>query len=174
MKKSRMIVLCFIVLAGIVNFAYAELSVVYVNSDRILAEYELAKEAQIQLDKEAKELEKQYRQLIAERDSLFQAYDRQKLILSEERRAEKENEITTKEQVIQRFQVEKLGPQGAIYAKQQELIGPVLEKIKMVIQEIGKREKYDYIMDTVAGNILYAEPKFDITDDVLYELQRSE
>ena len=67
-----------------------------------------------------------------------------------------------------------MGPEGEIYRKQAELVGPVLEKIKSVIEKVGKENEYDYIFDTVAGNILYAEPVHDLTDKVLYELKRND
>jgi len=146
----------------------------YVNSDRILAEFEEAKEAQQKLDVEAKKLEDEYRGMLGKLDSLNRDFERQKMIMSETRRKTKENEITQLQQSIQRYQVEKMGPEGEIYRKQAELVGPVLEKIKAVIEKVGKGNKYDYIFDTVAGNILYAEPVHDLTDKVLYELKRNE
>ena len=145
----------------------------YVNSDRILTEFDEAKEAQRKLDVEAKKLEDEYRGLLNKLDSLSRDFERQKMIMSESRRLTKENEITQLQQSIQRYQVEKMGPEGEIYKKQAELVGPVLEKIKAVIEKVGKENKYDYIFDTVAGNILYAEPVHDLTDKVLYELKRS-
>jgi len=126
------------------------------------------------LDIEAKKLENEYRGMLATLDSLGRDYERQKMIMSETRRQTKENEISQLQQSIQRYQVEKLGPEGEIYRKQAELVGPVLEKIKTVIEKVGKENKYDYIFDTVAGNILYAEPVHDLTDKVLYELKRND
>ena len=156
------------------NLLAQSVTIGYVNSDRILAEFEEAKEAQRKLDVEAKKLEDEYRGMLGNLDSLNRDYERQKMIMSETRRQTKENEITQLQQAIQRYQVEKMGPEGEIYQKQAELVGPVLEKIKTVIEKVGKDNKYDYIFDTVAGNILYAEPVHDLTDKVLYELKRND
>ncbi|MBU1872177.1 OmpH family outer membrane protein, partial [bacterium] len=156
------------------NLLAQNVKIGYVNSDRILAEFEEAKEAQRKLDVEAKKLEDEYRGMLGKLDSLNRDFERQKMIMSETRRKTKENEITQLQQSIQRYQVEKMGPEGEIYRKQAELVGPVLEKIKAVIEKVGKGNKYDYIFDTVAGNILYAEPVHDLTDKVLYELKRNE
>lgn len=173
MKKFSLISL---VLAALLTFgaqAQAQLKIGYVNSDRILNEFEEAKEAQIKLDSEARKLQEQYQGMLVKLDSLQREYDKQKMMMSEARRKTKEQEITTLQESIQRFQVDKLGPEGEIYKKQNELVAPIIEKIKRVIEKIGKAEKYDYIFDTVAGNILYAEPALDLTDKVLYELKRS-
>ncbi|MCD6206008.1 MAG: OmpH family outer membrane protein [Candidatus Marinimicrobia bacterium] len=174
MKKIIMITLGLLLVLSSANlFAQQGMKIGYVNSDRILQEFEEAKEAQRKLDVEAKKLEDEYRGLLAKLDSLNKDYERQKMIMSETRRQAKENEIAQLQQTIQSYQVDKMGPQGEIYQKQAELVGPVLEKIKAVIEKVGKENKYDFIFDTVAGNILYAEPVYDLTDKVLYELKRS-
>jgi len=173
-KKIATILFGFLIVAGIANVAHAEIRIGYVNSDRILSEYDDAKEAQSKLDVEARKLENEYRELLTQLDSLSQEFDRQKMIMSESRRQEKEQEIANLQTTIQGFQVNKMGPEGEIYQKQAELVGPVLEKIKRVIAKVGKDNKYDYILDTVAGNVLYADPAHDLTDKVIYELQRTE
>lgn len=173
MKKMTMLMVGLLVAMGSTDLLAQAMKIGYVNSDRILAEFDEAKEAQRKLDVEAKKLEDEYRGLLNKLDSLSRDFERQKMIMSESRRLTKENEITQLQQSIQRYQVEKMGPEGEIYKKQAELVGPVLEKIKAVIEKVGKENKYDYIFDTVAGNILYAEPVHDLTDKVLYELKRS-
>ncbi|MFH1214637.1 MAG: OmpH family outer membrane protein [Candidatus Neomarinimicrobiota bacterium] len=173
MKKVVMIVLGMLVMAGWTNIAQAQIKVGYVNSDRILGEYDEAKEAQSKLDIEAKKLEDEYRGMLAKLDSLQKDYERQKMMMSETRRKTKEAEVAQLQESIQKYQVEKLGPEGEIYKKQAELVSPILEKVKKVIEKVGKDNKYDYIFDTVQGNILYAEPAHDLTDKVIYELKRT-
>ncbi|MBO8130347.1 MAG: OmpH family outer membrane protein [Candidatus Marinimicrobia bacterium] len=163
------IAICLIILAGNLN---AQLKIGYVNSEVILKEYDEAREAQAKLDMEAKKIQDEYQRMLAKLDSLQREYERQRLIMSEARRTEKENEIASLQREIQEYQIKKLGPDGEIYKKQAEYVGPVLEKIRKVIQKIGEEGKYDYIFDSVAGNILFADPAHDLTDQVLYELKR--
>jgi len=168
--KKTFLVIIFVFVLVIVGSLSAQIKIGYVDSQRILNEFDEAREAQAKLDMEAKKLQDEYQRLLAKLDSLNKEYERQRLIMSETRRKEKEEEIMELQRQIQDFQVNKLGPNGEIYQKQAELVGPVLEKIKKVIQKI--EENYDYIFDTVAGNILYADPAHDLTDKVLYELKR--
>lgn len=172
MGKKVFFVIIFAFVLAIAGILNAQIKVGYVDSQRILNEFDEAREAQAKLDMEAKKLQDEYQKLLAKLDSLNKEYERQRLIMSETRRKEKEDEIMELQRQIQDFQVKKLGPNGEIYQKQAELVGPVLEKIKKVIQKIGEEENYDYIFDTVAGNILYADPAHDLTDKVLYELKR--
>lgn len=110
-----------------------------------------------------------------ELEQLREQFDSQSLLLSESKKAEKAQEIQNLYLKMQQFQQQKWAPgTGEIYKKQEELMAPVLEKINGVIKQLGDDEKYDYIFDTVAGNILYASDKqVDLTDKVLEELQKS-
>lgn len=152
--------------------AMAQLKVAYVNSDRIMQEWEEASEAQKKLDAEAQKLEERYREMTAEFDSLSKQFQQQQYVMSEERRQEKQRELQQLQQRIQRFQMENVGPQGQIYAKQEEILGPVLDKINRAIKKVASDNNYDYVFDSVGGNLLYAEEKHNITADVLYELRR--
>ncbi|MBN2281528.1 MAG: OmpH family outer membrane protein [Candidatus Marinimicrobia bacterium] len=173
MKKLSIVLIAGLVLmTGLVSKVAAEQKIGFVNSDRILAEYKEAQEAQSKLDVEAKKLQDEYQMMILKLDSLRQSYEQQKMLMSESRRKEKEDEIIKLQQNIQVFQQQKLGPQGEIYQKQNEIVGPVLEKVKNIIKEVAEEKNYDFIFDTVAGNILYAEPVHDMTDDVIYKLER--
>ena len=173
MKKLVMLVMVSLVMvSGLFTTALAEQKIAFVNSDRILAEYKEAQEAQSKLDVEARKLQEEYQGMIMQLDSLQKAYEQQKMMMSESRRGEKEAEMVKLQQNIQVFQQQKLGPQGEIYQKQNEIVGPVLEKVKNVIKKVADDGNYDFVFDTVSGNILYAEPVYDITEKVIYELDR--
>ena len=144
----------------------------YINSEFILSQFEEFKEAQNKLEVEGRKLEKQYYDMAATLDSMQQEYERQKFLMTETNRAAKENDMRRLAESIQKFQVEKLGPQGEFYQKQQALADPVLQKINAAIKRVGEDGSYDFIFDTVAGNILYAQEKYDLTEKVLKELQK--
>jgi len=144
----------------------------YVNSDYILNEFEEFREAQSKLEVEGRKLENQYYAMAARLDSMQQEFERQKFLMTEANRNAKEAEMRRLAEEIQRFQVEKLGPQGDFYKKQAELADPVLKKINDAIKRVGDEGGYDFIFDTVAGNILYAQEDYDLTQRVLEELRK--
>ena len=69
--------------------------------------------------------------------------------------------------------MEKFGPEGEIYRKQNQLLKPVLAKVDEAIQAVGKRQQYDYIMYAVGGAIVYALDSNNLTEDVIEELRKS-
>jgi len=144
----------------------------YINSEIILSQSEEFSEAQSKLEVEGKKLEKRYYDMAATLDSLQKDYERQKFLMTESNRGIKENQMRRLADDIQKFQVEKLGPKGEFYQKQQAMADPILQKINAAIKKVGEDGGYDFIFDTVAGNVLYAQEKYDLTDKVIKELQK--
>ena len=153
----------------------ADMKIGYIDSNRIMQELDEVREVRVQLEKEQRRMEVEMQQMIGRRDSLVQAYELQKILLVDEnKRIEKEREIQMLEQNIERFQMEKFGPNGGeIYKLQNQLLAPVLSKIDAAIQKIGKERGYNYIMDAVSGALVYAIESHDLTDEVIDELRSS-
>jgi len=160
------------VFAGWSN-SYAQLKIRYINSQRILAEYPEAQDVQKKLDEIRSGYETEYNKMLQDYDNLLKEIDNQSLLLSPEKKAEKEKQAQELGMQIERYRQDKLGPQGEFYKKNMELTQPLYDKIDQIIQKIGDAEGYDYIMDVVQGVVLYAKPEYDITDQVLEELNKS-
>ncbi len=163
---------CVIVIFGLLS---ADMKIGYIDSNRIMQELDEVREVRVELEKEQRKMEIEMQNMISRRDSLVQAYELQKILLVDEnKRLEKEREIQTLEQSIERFQMEKFGPNGGeIYKLQNQLLAPVLSKIDAAIQKIGKERGYNYIMDAVSGALVYAIESHDLTDEVIEELRSS-
>ena len=146
----------------------------YIDSNRIMNELDEVREVKVELEKEQRRLEAEMETMITKRDSLIQSYKLQKILLVDEnKRVEKEQEIEVMTQMIEQFQMEKFGPNGGeIYRIQNTLLQPVLAKIDAAIQKIGKERGYDYIMDAVSGALVYAIPPHDLTDQIIEELRK--
>ena len=161
-----------IVVLAFLSVLVSEFKIGYLNADKILTELDEVRQVQIQLEKEQRKIESDYMNLEMELDSLFRSYEQQKMLMSEERRSKLEKTLTDKQAEIQRFQAEKVGPQGEIYKIHDQLMAPVYAKIDEAIQKVGKQEGYDYIFNVVSGGIVYALPQYDLTDLVVKELEK--
>lgn len=153
----------------------ADMKIGYIDSNRIMNELDEVREVKVELEKEQRKMEVDMQSMISKRDSLVQAYELQKILLVDEnKRMEKEREIVLLEQNIEKFQMEKFGPNGGeIYKLQNQLLAPVLSKIDAAIQKIGKERGYNYILDAVSGALVYAIESHDLTDEVIKELRES-
>ncbi len=158
---------------ALTSFALADVKIGYVDSNEIMNNFDEVRQVQADLEKEQRRLESEFNELVYSLDSLKQDYDRQRLLMSDARRNEKENEIINKEKSVQKFQLDKFGPEGEIYKTQNQLLKPVLAKIDVAIQKVGSERGYDFILDAMSGALLYALDSHNLTEDVMDELAKA-
>ncbi|MFH1011294.1 MAG: OmpH family outer membrane protein [bacterium] len=149
-----------------------ELKLGYIDSERILSEFEDSKEAQKKLAEESRTWETQagsMRQQIADMEAEL---EKQSLLLSEEKKAEKLQELQALYMKFQQFQQEIWGQDGKLFQRNLELTRPVVEKINAAISKIGDEDDYDFILDASQGNVVHAKAEYDLTDRVLELLKK--
>ncbi len=144
----------------------------YVESQRILNEYQEYVDAQKQLEQLRNKYDAEYQKMVKEYNDLLQEIDSQSLLLSPEKKQQKMQEAQDKALAIEKYKYEKLGPQGEFYQKSMEITKPIIDKINKLIAKIGEEEGYDFIFDASSGALVHAKPKYDITDQVIEELNK--
>lgn len=165
----------FTVLAVFIVFSLplsAQSKMGYVNSQKVLQDYQEAVDVQNKLDEIRNQYQAEYDSKVKEYQGMMQEIESQSLLLSEEKKQEKMREVQEKAAEIDRYKYEKLGPEGEFYKKNLEFTKPIYEKINKAIQKIGEDEEYDFIFDASSGALLHALPKYDITERVLEELNK--
>jgi len=106
-------------------------------------------------------------------EELITEYEKQKLILSEEKKREKEAAINAKRDALDLFTKDVYGPGGKAERKHAQLIGPLLEKITKAIEMVAIEENYDVIF-TLQSGLGYIKESMDVTDKVLKKLEEIE
>ncbi len=140
----------------------------YINSEAIMDQLPEAQEAQRQLDERVGEWQEELTQMQRTWQRKFEEYDKMKLIMSDQRRADAERELMDLDRQIAEFRDRRFGQDGELFRLQEELIRPIQDRIFLAIQEIAEEEAYDYVLDQ-SGDILlmYANEKWDLTQKVL-------
>jgi outer membrane protein len=123
--------------------------------------------AQEQLDKVAT----QWRQEIAvEQDkikAMYSKFQAEQVLLSEEMKRQREEEITAKEKEVRELQRQKFGPEGSLFKKREELVKPIQDKVYSAISQYATNRGYEFIFDKASSSgLLFADPKNDKTDDI--------
>jgi len=140
----------------------------YVDSQYILDNLPEYTEAQAQLDEVSAQWQKEIEAKFAEVDKMYQDYQAQAVLLPEDMKKKKEQEIADKEKETKNLQRQRFGQNGDLMKKRQELVKPIQEKVYNAIQEIATSSNYSVIFDkSGALTILYANPKYDISDEIL-------
>jgi outer membrane protein len=150
----------------------AQLKIGYIDSDTIMEQLPEAQDAQKKIDAQIQEWQEELNKLEREWKSMYDDYERRKLSMSEQRRAEVERELVAAEDKISAFRQEKFGVEGELFKKQEEVMKPVQNKVFNAIQEVAEEEELDFVFDR-SGDIifLYAKDEYDITNLVLEKLK---
>jgi len=152
------------------SFAFAQ-KYAFVDTEYILDRIPSYSAAQDKLDNMSNEWQKEIEALYAEVEKLYNDYQAERVLLTEEMRAEREEQIVTKETEAKDLQKTYFGREGMLFEKRQELIKPIQDEIYKAVKEIALSGNYAVIFDTSSGaNMLYTNPKYDKSDDVLEKL----
>lgn len=155
----------------IMSFAIFAQKFAYVDSDYILKNIPAYEAAQAQLDQMSVEWQKEIEALYAEIDKLYKDFQAEKVLLTEEMKTKREDEIIKKEKDAKDIQKKYFGKEGELYKKRQELIKPLQDDVFNAVREIATEGNYAAIFDTAGGlTMLYTDPKYDRSDEVLEKL----
>ncbi len=141
----------------------------YINSVQLLSELPDIKNADEQLQTFQAGLVEKGQGMMKSLEDNYQKYmaEAQSGSLSLVQQQQKEGELAKQQQEIQNYEYE---VQNQIGAKREELYAPILEKVRLVIEEIGKQEGYTMIFDSSAGGLLSADEGDDILNTVKAKL----
>jgi outer membrane protein len=167
MKKINLIILFFVLsVATAVAQRYG-----FVDSDYISKNIPAFATAQDQLDRLSQQWEKEVADGYDIVEQMYKAYQNEAPLLSTEMRTRREEAIINKEREVKVLQNNYFGMEGDLFKKREELVKPIQDEIMRVIKEIALEGNYTAIFDTASGgNILFANPRFDISDQVLEKL----
>ncbi len=173
-SMSRYIVVVCIVSIVYVGFSISafaqstEIKIGFVDLQRIIDSSEEGKQAQLEVQKKADELNLQAMQKKEELQAMKEDYEKQKDLLTVEARGEKLEEIRKIELEYNRFVKDSREELGR---SEQRVLKQLLEDVGRLVVEYGKENGYTIIFE--AGNILYGAENIEITDEIikLYNLR---
>jgi outer membrane protein len=167
MKKIGIIIAMFVLTSAMsVAQKYA-----FVDSEYIRKNIPAFTTAQEQLDKLSQQWEKEIADGYAVVEQMYKSYQNEAVLLSQEMKTKREETIITKEKEMKALQNKYFGMEGDLFKKREELVKPIQDEILKAIKELAVEGSYAVIFDTAAGgNILFANPKFDLSDQVLEKL----
>jgi outer membrane protein len=167
MKKSLFTLLLCTLIAG---SSFAQRYAV-IDSKYILSKLPDYKDAQQKLDQFSQMWQQELDQKSADLDKMYKEYDAEKVMLSDELKKKREDELYNKEKELRDLQRKRFGYQGDLFKKREELIKPIQDRVYNAIQKLAAAKLYDFILDKSEGiTVIFADPKLDKSDDVLKEL----
>ncbi|HNE28251.1 MAG TPA: OmpH family outer membrane protein [Saprospiraceae bacterium] len=141
--------------------------IAYVDVTAVLESLPDYQKAQEQLDKIAT----QWRQEIAQEQDkikgMYSKFQAEQVLLSEDMKKQREDEIVAKEKEVRELQRQKFGPEGALFKKREELVKPIQDRVYSTIEKYAQDKGFDFIFDKgSASGMLYADKRYDKTEDI--------
>jgi len=166
---KQLFVILAILIASYTN-SYAQ-KLAFVDTEYILSEMKDYQNAQKKLDGVVARWKGEIEQRYQEIDNMYKRFQAEQVLLSENDKARREQEIVDRENQVRSFQREKFGEKGALFQERQKLIRPIQDKVYGAVESVVGKKSLDFVLDKSSGAaILFANPKFDITKDVFREL----
>lgn len=143
----------------------------YIDSDYILENMDEYNEAKEKLDKFAKRWQKEISDRYAVVKKKKDEFDRVEAILPEEERESRKEEIEKLESETLELQQLRFGVNGDLFAKRKELIQPIQDKVFEALEKVASSGRYAFVFDKAnQSNLIFADPKYDLSKRVLREL----
>ncbi|MDP2424572.1 MAG: OmpH family outer membrane protein [Bacteroidales bacterium] len=143
----------------------------YVDTDYILEHIPEYNSAQATLDNLTVQWQKEIEAKFAEIEKMYKTYQTESVLLPEEMKRKREDEIIKKEKEVKDLQQKRFGKEGDLTKKREELIKPIQEKIYTALQEIANQGNYAVIFDKAGSlSMVYTNPRFDISEEVLTKM----
>jgi len=168
----------FIILSLIVATVNAQTKgnkVGYIDMEYILQNVPNYIEAKAQLEQKAQKWKQEIEAKKIEINKLTEALKAEKPLLTAELIEEREAEIKFLENEKLDYQQKRFGPNGDLIIQKAGLVKPIQDQVFTAVQDIAEARKYDFIFDKSSHlTILFAAKRFDISDQVIRVLNRTE
>jgi len=144
----------------------------YVDVVRLKQEYKEFRDAEAQFEKYMAVQQAKADSMQQEMQQMVDRLEKQDMMLTEQAKNELRERLVVKQNEYQMFANQVMGADGEAAQREFELSKPIIEKINTVIKLIALKGDYAFILDSTAGTVLYGNEKYDITQQVLAELNK--
>ena len=166
----KRIVLLLAVLAAFAGSARAQ-KFALIDMEYILKNipaYEMANE---QLKQISLRWEKEITAQAQKVEAMYKEYQSNAVFYTKKQKKQKEEEILQEDKATQDLRRKYFGPEGELYKKRESLMKPIQDDVYEAVKSISEGKGYQMVIDRAsAGDIIFASPRIDISNEVLEKL----
>jgi len=175
MRKEFLFIILSLLVTSTINAQTKGNKVGYIDMEYILQNVPDYIEAKAQLEQKAQKWKQEIEAKKLEINKLTEALKAEKPLLTAELIEERETEIKFLESEKLDYQQKRFGPNGDLIIQKAGLVKPLQDQVFTAVQDIAEAKKYDFIFDKSSHlTILFAAKRFDISDQVIRILNRTE
>ncbi len=166
MRKLGIIVAVLFITQGLIAQKWG-----YIDATYILHKMPEYADVQAELDKVSQQWQEEIAGMRLEVQSLYDAYQAEEVLLTDEMKQERMATIKEQEETSQVYNRKVFGYEGLFFLKKKELLKPVQDKLFDAVEKISKAKRLELVFDKSGDYaIIYSNPVHDYTDFVLEEL----
>ncbi len=172
--KTKVLIVLAVVFCALQIQAQRGVRIAYVDMEYILENVEEYRAATEQLATKVQKWKVQIEQKQSIIEQMKKDLMAEKVLLTDELIAEREEEIQILEKEMIEYQQDRFGPQGDLVLLKRQLIQPIQDQVFNEVQKIGVNKKYDFIFDK-SGDVvmLYSQKRHDISELILRQIART-
>lgn len=168
----KSVVLSLLLVSFLLPAAYAEgIAVGYVDMRKVLTENKTGQRVKGELEKTVKARKEALAKEEEKLKALQAAYEKDKLLLSESQRQEKQKDF---EQKLKAYQKSAATAQREITDKESAYAKQAIPEIRQIIGQLAKEEKLTFVFEKNEIPALYAIDGPDLTDKVLARFNKTQ
>jgi outer membrane protein len=166
---KKIILISFLLFAGVGAFAQ---KFAYVDTEYILKHLPEYKSSQNQLNVLSQQWQKDVDANFTAIDKMYKAYQADQVLLTDDMRKRRENDIIEKEKEAKELQRQKFGPEGDLFQTRSKLLKPIQDKVTKAIADLAKSKFLDFIFDKSSEStmMIYSSSNYDLSNDVIIRL----
>ncbi|MCG9971519.1 OmpH family outer membrane protein [Christiangramia crocea] len=167
MKQFRTLFIALALMIGATAFTNAQSKVAHIATQELVQTLPEYKSAMDQLQKLEKTYDAEIKDMLSEAQSTMQRYEAEANTKSEEENQKRATELQAAQRRIQEHSAK---ARQDLQKKENDLLRPILEKVRTAIQKVARDKGYDYVLDSTTGTGVLLADGYDLMPDVKKEL----
>ena len=166
----KRLILSVMLLVAAVGMASAQ-KFALIDMEYILKQIPSYQQANQQMESLSKQWQSQIEAKANEAKKLYEDYQKSANTLSATQKTSKEEAIVAKEKEAAELKRKYFGPEGELAKMREKLISPIQDDIYEAVKAVSQQHGYDMVVDRAsAAGIIFANPRIDISDEILRRL----
>ncbi|MFC0779410.1 OmpH family outer membrane protein [Flavobacterium sp. HJSW_4] len=175
MRKQFLFIFLALIVANTSQAQGKTTRIGYIDMEYILENVSDYKEAKSQLEQKAQKWKQEVEAKKLNINNLKESLKAEKALLTKELIEERETEIKFLEQEMMDYQQKQFGSDGNLMRQKAALAKPIQDQVFTAVQDIAEAKNYDFVFDKSSDlTMLFSNKRFDISDQVLRILNRTE
>ena len=167
MKQFRTLFIALALMIGATAFTNAQSKVAHIATQELVQDLPEYKSAMDQLQKLEKTYDAEIKDMLSEAQSTMQRYEAEANTKSEEENQKRAVELQAAQKRIQEHSAK---ARQDLQKKENDLLKPILEKVRTAIQKVARDKGYDYVLDSTTGTGVLLADGYNLMPDVKKEL----